>query len=48
MRQDALQELARQCAEKFRVFGLSPGEAARLLQNLEEEKDAHSQHFFST
>lgn len=39
MRQDALQELARQCAEKFRVFGLSPGEAARLLQNLEEEKE---------
>ena len=39
MRQDALQELARQCAEKFRVFGLSPGEAARLLQNLEKEKE---------
>ena len=39
MRQEALQELARQCAEKFRVFGLSPGEAARLLQNLEEEKE---------
>ena len=39
MRQEALQELARECAEKFRVFGLSPGEAARLLQNLEEEKE---------
>ena len=39
MRQEALQELARQCAEKFRVVGLSPGEAARLLQNREEEKE---------
>ena len=39
MRKAALRELARECAEKFRVFGLSPGEAARLLQNLEEEKE---------
>ena len=30
--------LARECAEKFRVFGLSPREAARMLQNLEAEE----------
>lgn len=31
MREQALQALARECAEKFMVFGLTPTQAARLL-----------------
>ena len=36
MREEALQELARECAEKFMVFGLTPSQAAQLLLALEE------------
>lgn len=37
-RQETLVELARECAEKFRVFGLSPAQAAELLQKIEKEE----------
>ena len=40
MRQSALQELVRECAEKFRVFGLSPAQAAQRLMLLEEQEEA--------
>lgn len=36
MREEALKELARECAEKFMVFGLTPSQAAQLLLALEE------------
>ena len=39
MRDAALQELARECAEKFMVFGLTPSQAAQLLLALEEEEE---------
>ena len=39
MRDAALKELARECAEKFMVFGLTPSQAAQLLLSLEEEKE---------
>ena len=39
MRDGALKELARECAEKFMVFGLTPSQAAQLLLALEEEKE---------
>ena len=39
MRQRILGELARECAEKFMVFGITPAQAAQLLQNLETEKE---------
>lgn len=37
MRQQALLELARECAEKFMVFGVSPEEAAQLLLEINKE-----------
>jgi len=40
MRQRILTELARECAEKFMVFGIGPSQAAELLRQLEEEKEA--------
>lgn len=39
MREAALRELAVECAEKFLVFGVTPSQAARLLQNLDEKKE---------
>ena len=39
MREKALEELARECAEKFMVFGITPSQAAQLLLNLEKEKE---------
>ena len=39
MREDALRELARECAEKFRVFGVRPEQAAQLLLSLNTEKE---------
>lgn len=39
MRRQALEELARECAEKFRVFGLTPRQAAQLLLELEDKKE---------
>ena len=39
MREDALRELARECAEKFRVFGVRSEQAAQLLLSLNTEKE---------
>ena len=39
MRETALRELARECAEKFRAFGLTPAQAAQWLLGLENEKE---------
>ena len=39
MREDALAELTRECAEKFRAFGLTPAQAAQRLMDLEHEKE---------
>ena len=39
MRKTALEELARECAEKFKVLGVTPAQAAQLLVALEEEKE---------
>ncbi len=39
MREETLNELARECAEQFMVFGLTPRQAAQLLLALEEEKE---------
>lgn len=39
MRKQALEELAREWAEKFRVFGLTPRQAAQLLLELEDQKE---------
>lgn len=39
MRQKALEDLARECAEKFMVFGVTPGQAAELLRKLEREEE---------
>ena len=38
MRQQALEDLARECAEKFMVFCVSPAQAAELLRGLEKEE----------
>lgn len=39
MRERTLKELARECAEKFLVFGITPAQAARLLAELDEGKE---------
>ena len=39
MKEQILEELARECAEKFLVFGVTPTQAARLLESLEERKE---------
>ena len=39
MRQKALEDLARECAEKFMVFGVTAGQAAELLRKLEKEEE---------
>ena len=39
MRQKALEDLARECAEKIMVFGVTPGQAAELLRKLEKEEE---------
>ena len=39
MRQQALEDLARECVEKFMVFGVSPAQAAELLRGLEKEEE---------
>ena len=39
MRERILTELARECAEKFMVFGIPPSQAARLLMMLDEGKE---------
>ena len=40
MKEQSILELARECAEKFRVFGLSPAQAAQRLMLLEVQEDA--------
>lgn len=39
MRAARLRELAMECAKRFAAFGLSPVQAAALLENLEKERD---------
>ena len=39
MKDRILTELAQECAEKFMVFGVTPVQAARLLESLEERKE---------
>lgn len=39
LRSSTLEELARECAEKFMVFGITPAQAAQLLLKLEKEKE---------
>lgn len=39
MRDEELQELARECLEKFLVFGLTPEQAANLLLSFAEKKE---------
>lgn len=39
LRERTLKELAQECAEKFMVFGITPSQAAKLLMNLEIEKE---------
>ena len=39
MKEQILEELARECAEKFLVFGVTPAQAARLLESLEKRKE---------
>lgn len=39
MRERILRELARECAEKFMVFGVTLSQAAQLLLHLDEEKE---------
>ncbi len=39
MKEQILQELARECAEKFMVFGITPTQAAQLLLSLDMEKE---------
>ena len=39
MRERILEELARECAEKFMVFGITPSQAAQLLLELDSDKE---------
>ena len=39
MRDRIWEELARECAEKFMVFGITPSQAAQLLLELDKEKE---------
>ena len=39
MRDRILEELARECAEKFMVFGITPSQAAQLLLDLDKKKE---------
>ena len=39
MRKSTLEELARECAEQFMVFGVTPAQAAQLLAALDGEKE---------
>ena len=39
LRDRTLEELARACAEKFMVFGITPTQAAELLLKLEKKKE---------
>ena len=39
MKEEILRELAKECAEKFMVFGVTPSQAAQLLQELDGKKE---------
>lgn len=39
MKARTLEELAKECAEKFMVFGVTPAQAARLLLELDAERE---------
>ena len=39
MKEQSILELARECAEKFMVFGVTPSQAAQLLLSLEKKKE---------
>ena len=39
MRKNVLTRVARECAAKFRVFGVAPAQAAQLLLELDDEKE---------
>ena len=39
LREDTVMALARECAEKFKVFGVTPGQAAELLRQLDKEEN---------
>ena len=41
IRQEALEQVVRSCAEQFRLAGLTMAQAAQLLLALEEKEDAH-------
>ena len=38
MRQEVLDTLARECMEKFRVFGITPAQAAEIILHVEEKE----------
>lgn len=38
MRQQALEDLARECVEKFMVFGITPTQAAEIMLHVKEEE----------
>lgn len=38
MRQEVLDTLARECTEKFRVFGITPAQAAEIILHVEEKE----------
>ena len=39
LREDTVMALARECAEKFKVFGVTPSQAAELLRQLDKEEN---------
>ena len=39
LREETLAELARECAERFAVFGVTPAQAAELLKHLEKKEE---------
>ena len=39
MRQEVLDALARECVEKFKVFGISPAQAAEIMLRVKEEEE---------
>ena len=39
LREDTLAELARECAERFAVFGVTPAQAAELLKKLDNKEE---------
>ena len=39
MRQQVLEALARECVEKFKVFGISPAKAAEIMLQVKEEEE---------